>query len=479
MPNRIPDIICFSSIEILDPEINNKSVKTEVILNKIDGGKSTFCIMLKYEKNVKDDFLPLLRLAFTMPLLNYGLFSKKFKLNFPISIIDHDFLNRLNSIFSRDIFVNKILRRRADYILHEYLPKQENIKPEDANSKAIVEPYKVYNDKLISSDMDKNSCGILSSGGKESLLTYGLLNEIGCKTYPFYVNESGGHWRTAIPAYSYHKKIDNKTQRVWTNIDRFYVFMLDNLKIIRPDHRKIWADTYPIRLCIFPFYVFLLLPIFVDKKIGNLLIGSEFDDLRSTPEYLGIRHYYGIYDQHQDYDILMNKWYAKRIPSLTQWSAVRNISGLIVEKILVKRYPDLAKYQRSCHSCHFEKNQIIPCGKCSKCIGVLLFLIANKANPKIMKFKNENIESFLKNVDPLKLRLDQDEKNHSFYLIGDNLNYKPVNHVEKIHINKTTCNPDIIPKYFRSKLIKIIQKYTNGYCILKKEEWISLDKTWL
>ena len=479
MPGNIPDMVCFSSIELSDPEINNKSVKTNVTLNKIDGNESTFCIMLKYAENVKDDFLPLLRLAFTMPLLNYGLFSKKIKLNFPISKMDYDILNRLNSIFSRDIFVNKILRRRANYILPEYLPKQENVKPDDANSKAVVEPSKVYNDKVISSDMDKNSCGILSSGGKESLLTYALLNEIGCKTYPFYVAESGGHWRTAIPAYRYHKKIDNRTQRVWTNIDRFYVFMLDNLKIIRPEHRKIWADTYPIRLCIFPFYVFLLLPIFVDKKIGNLLIGSEFDDLRSTPEYLGIRHYFGIYDQHQDYDSLMNNWYVKRIPGLVQWSAVRNISGLIVERILVNRYPDLVRYQRSCHSCHFEKDKIVPCGKCSKCMGVLLFLLANNADPKIMNFKDEDINSFSKRISPSNLRLDEDEKNQSFYLIGKKNNIphvKSVDHVEKIHINEKTCDPKFIPEHLRDELFKIIKEYATGFCVLKNDIWKNIDE---
>jgi len=477
MLGKIPDMICFNSIKLSDPIINGKSVKTNVILNKTDDDESVFCLILKYDEDVKDDFVPLLRLAFTMPLLNYGLFSKKFKLNFPISKKDYNILEELNRIFSRDIFVNKILRRRANYILPEYLPKQENVKPEDANPKAIIEPSKVYDDKVISSDIDNNSCGILSSGGKESLLTYGFLNEIGCKTYPLYVNESGGHWRTALPAYRYHKNVDKETKRVWTNIDRFYVFMLDNLKFIRPDHRKIWADTYPIRLCIFPFYIFLVLPIFVDKKISNLLIGSEFDDLRSTPEYLRIRHYYGIYDQHQDYDIIMNNWYAKRIPGLVQWSAVRNISGLIVERILVKRYPHLAKYQRSCHSCHFEKNEIIPCGKCSKCIGVLLFLFANKEDPKIMNYKNENVKNFPNWIDSSKLRLDEDEKNQSFYLIGTKgkiPEVKPIDHVEKIHINSTTCDPCFIPGNLRNNLFEIIKQYTTGFCILKEEKWSNI-----
>jgi hypothetical protein len=476
MQNVSPDLLCFSSIELSEPELIKKSVKTNITINKINGDSSSFSIFLKYENNVNKKYLPFLRLAFTMPLLNYGLFSSKFKLNFPISESDYEILNNLNRIFSKDIFVNKILRRRANYILPEYLPKEENVQPKDANPVTIIKPTKIYKDEKITSEMDKNSCGILSSGGKESLLTYGMLNEIGCKTYPLYVNESGGHWRTAIPAYRYHKSVDNKTQRVWTNIDRFYEFMLDNLKFIRSDHRKVWADTYPIRLCIFPFYVFLLLPIFAEKIIGNLLLGSEFDDLRTTPEYLGIKHYYGIYDQHQDYDILMNKWFSQRIPGLYQWSAVRNISGLIVERILVKRYPELAKFQRSCHSCHFEKNEIIPCGICSKCKGVLLFLLANKADPQIMKFKKENIDDFKIQEIPSNLRLDEDEKNQSFYLIGnktDEKYLKPVDHVEKIHIDKNICNPSLIPNHLRSKLIDIIKFYTNGQCKLKNEKWIT------
>ncbi len=477
MKNRIPDMICFSSINLLEPRINKKSVESKVVLNKLDGKKNEFVLRVKYDEDISNDFLPLLRLAFCMPLLNYGLFSKKLNLQFPISQADFKLLNKLNNVFSKDIFVNKILRRRADYILPEFLPKEKNIKTEDASPKAEIKPEKIYNDAFISKDMNENSCGVLSSGGKESLLTYGLLKELGCKVYPLYVNESGGHWRTALTAYRYHKKNEPNTQKIWTNVDRFYVFMLDNLRFIRSDHRKVWADTYPIRLCIFPFYVFSLLPIFSRKKIGNLLIGSEFDDLRIKPVYLGISHYFGVYDQHQDYDILMNDWCDKRLQGLCQWSAVRNISGLIVERILTNRYPKLASLQRSCHSCHFENKEIIPCGVCSKCMGVLLFLSANKVDPKIMEFKDKDIELFPKRINPNSLRLDEDEKNQSFYLIGEKYkipNVKHVDHVEKIHINHDNCDLKLIPNNFRQNILNIIKVYTTGFCELKNENWISL-----
>jgi len=476
---RKPDLVCFSSISVSEPKIVNKAAKADITLNSLDGGKNSFSLTLKYDNKLDVCHLPVLRLAFSIPLLNYGLFSKKIILDFDLCESDLSLLNDLNVVFSRDIYVNKIIRRRTNFILPEYFPDEDKIKSEDAEPKAKFQPKKIVKDEMISDDFDSNSCGILSSGGKESLLTYGILNELGAEVYPLYVNESGGHWRTALTGYKYHKKNDKKTQRVWTNIDQFYNFMLDNLKFIRSDHRKVKADTYPIRLCIFPFYVFSLLPVFIDKKIGNLLIGSEFDDLRNIPTEHGIYHYYGVYDQHQDYDVRMNEWYSKRLNGLYQWSAMRNISGLIVEKILVKRYPHLAKLQRSCHSCHFEKNGIVPCGTCSKCNGILLFLLANGFDPTIMNFRKKDINSFPQGVKSSSLRLDQDEKDQSFYLLdkkNKNLEVKPVDHVERIHVNSVTCDPMLYPKQFRADLLKLIEGYTTGYCELKNEKWVPINK---
>jgi len=479
MENESSSLVCFSSIKLEEPKIKDISIESEITLysNKIK--QKSFTLRFKYQDLPKKEHLPFFRLASIMPLLNYGLFSDKIKLNFPLSKSDLKLIKELNSVFSRDIFVNKILRRRANYILPEYIPNKTKIKSSNMQPKSKIIPLEIVNDDKLKIQIDTNRCGILSSGGKESLLTYGILNEIGCEVFPFYVNESGGHWRTAIPAYRYHNSVNSRTRRVWTNVDRFYLFMLDNLQFIRKDHRKIRADTYPIRLCIFPFYIYLFLPLFIDNKIGNLLLGSEFDDLRSQPEYLGIAHYYGVYDQHQDFDVLMNSWFAKRVPGLKQWSAVRNISGLIVEKILVNRYPDLATHQRSCHSCHFENGNIVPCGTCSKCLGVLLFLLANKLDPTTLSFRKKDIIDFPKRVKESALRLDQDEKNQSLYLIYEKENIpkvKPVAHVEQIHINKKTCDLSIIPNHLRKKLLKIIEQYTQGFCILENDIWKPIKK---
>jgi hypothetical protein len=414
-----------------------------------------------------------------MPLLNYGLFSKEIKLEFPISKADFSLLTDLNIIFSRDIFVNKIAQRDNPYIISEFLPDPEKIQTTDGDPQALIHPEQISHDTPIHEGVESMKSGVLSSGGKDSLLTYGLLKELGSIPYPLYVNESGGHWRTALTAYHYHKKTEPHTRRVWTNVDRFYSFMLDHLQFIRPDHRRIWHDTYPIRLCIFPFYIFSLLPIFMDEKIGNVLLGSEFDDLRYETRFKGIQHYFGVYDQHQDYDVRMNRWYEQRIPGMYQWSALRNISGLIDQYILVHRYPDLARQQRSCHSCRIMDGMIHPCGTCSKCLGVLLYLLAKDIDPCLMKYTKKDIEYFYKNVGTSSLKLDKDEKDQSFSLLkqrGSVPKVSCVDHVEKIHFHPSTCDIGLYPKQYRERLLRILEQYTTGYCSLQGGEWVPTER---
>ena len=472
-------LVCLSSISLTDPTIEKNTACAEIIVTESEGAESRFEIMNKYDHELQDSHLPLLRLAFCMPLLNYGLFAKEIQLNFQISKADLSLLSDLNLVFSRDIFVNKIVHGTNPYILPEFFPDQEKIKPHDGDPQAAIHPTQLNRDTPIGNGVDAMKSGVLSSGGKDSLLTYGLLKELGSTVYPLYVNESGGHWKTAITAYKYHKKTEPHTQRVWTNVDRFYGFMLDHLRFIRSDHRKIWHDTYPIRLCIFPFYVFSVLPIFLQEHIGNLLLGSEFDDLRYEIEYKGIKHYFGVYDQHQDYDVRMNYWYEKRIPGLYQWSALRNISGLVDQNILVRRYPNLAKQQRSCHSCHIKDGMIYQCGICSKCLGILLYLLGNDIDPTLMNYQKKDIENFYRNVGVSSLKLDKDEKDQSFFLMRQKNSVpklKCVDHVQKIHVHSSTCDLELYPKQFRGDLLKIIEEYTTGYCTLKNGEWAPIKK---
>jgi len=460
---------------VSEPEIRGKRVSISITCEDVKGKRHNFALHAKYEEPIPPEHIALMRMASVMPVLNYGLFTKQIRLSYPISRADFSLLNDLLDIFSRDIFINKLVRRKNLYVLPEFVLSENDVSEKNAKPMAEIVPKALVEDRALSWEVNENACGVLSSGGKESLLTYGMLKEVGADVYPLYVNESGGHWRTAIPAYRHHAKNEVNTARVWINVDRFYTFMLDHMRIIRPDHRKVWSDTYPIRLCIFPVYVFFLLPIFAYKKIGNLLIGSEFDDPRLSMLFKGIRHYFGVYDQTQDFDLRMEELFERRMPGLRQWSAVRPISGMIVERILARRYPNLAKLQRSCHSCHFEGDTLVPCGKCSKCLGVLLFLRANNVDPSIMGYRKKDVSALPSRLAKGGLRLDEDEREHATFLaskVEPSLKGTEHAHVETVHIHKSTGDLELVPARFRASLLKIIMEYTNGLTTLEKNSWI-------
>lgn len=446
-----------------------KTVSAKVTLTHLDGREASFTLKVRYEAKADAMHLPLYRLAMAMPLLNYGLFTDSIILDFPVAKADRMLLDDLLGIFSRDIFVNKLVRRRTEHLVDKYMPKVDEANPRNARPRARISVRRCDRDIPLSDEVGMNRCGILSSGGKEALTTYCMLKELGAEVHPLYVNESGGHWRTALTAYRWHSENEPNTCRIWTNVDRFYLFMLDNLKIVKKNHRRIPGDTYPIRLCIFPVYLFQLLPVFLDRRIGNLLIGSEFDDPRGEWTFNGIKHYFGIYDQHQDFDVRMDMWYESRIPGMRQWSALRTVSGLVVERILTDRYPEAAAHQRSCHSCHIEAGRIVPCGRCTKCLGVLLFLKANSIDPGMMGYGKADIEAFPERFAAAKLRLDPDELEHSKYLAGLGEDQRP--HAEGMHFYPETCDIGLVPDQFRPGLVEIIHFCARGGWGLVDGKW--------
>ncbi len=469
------DLISFEKIAVSEPVIKDKAISSRITLDD----RNSFTLIFSYQEKIDDvsNIKNLARLMVTMPLVNYGLFTENIFLDFPLSQEDIKYIKDNMDIISRDIFVNKICRRRADFIKKEYIPKEEEMTPENAKTRAVIHTKGISTEKLDTSTFNKR-CTILSSGGKESLLTYGLLNEMGFEVYPIFFNESGGHWRTAMPAYRSFSKNDRNTKKVWSNIDRFYLFMLDNLKIIREDHRKIRSDTYPIRLFIFGPYIFSMLPLIVKYGIGNILLGSEYDDPRANYYFNGIQHYFGIYDQSVDFDIYNTNYFNSKGLNIKQWSIVRPITGLIVERILTKRYPNLYKLQRSCHSCHFENREIVPCGTCTKCLGVMSFILANGADPKVANYKEEHIRNLEMNLKKTTLRLDPDEREHTFYLLskrGINIQGKEHEHVEMLHFDDRNSPVDHIKGDFK-KVFGIYKNYVKGAVKLEGNEFLPFNE---
>jgi len=440
----------IDNISIKEPSIDGQRVK---VIYNIDGQILTINFRY-YNVEIKRKYAQILSL---MPVVNYSLFVKSIKIDFPITEEDSKFLYEVLRLNSIEIYINKLIKR-PEFFKDEYIPKKASIDEASWAPKLIFENGNPW-EKI---DTDRNRVAIMSSGGKESLLTYGLMNEIGAEVYPIYFNESGSHWKTAIPAYRYMSEKDPRTLRIWSDIDRFYRRINEMLPIFKKGALEKWSDTYPIQLYIFPVYIFASFPYIEKYAIGNIMKGDEYDDPKNFEPLDGIKHFYGILDQTKFFDDMLTQYIQSVGLNLRFFSAVRHITGLVEERILFHRYPELLKLQRSCHSCHYEDGEIVPCGRCSKCNGILLFLKANGIDPSIIKYKDIDVKRFMEEYPNRLYRIDESEKLHAMYKVSGGKIGRRDDSVEKIHFCKDFCPEETIPEEFRDKLIKIFKEYTIG-----------------
>ncbi len=82
---------------------------------------------------------------------------------------------------------------------------------------------------------DREKYAILSSGGKDSLLTYGIIKEI-AEPFPVFINEAGRHWFTAVNAHRYYKETEPNTEKPWCNSDRLFNWMLRHFPFIKENY---------------------------------------------------------------------------------------------------------------------------------------------------------------------------------------------------------------------------------------------------
>jgi hypothetical protein len=455
-------LLSIEKIRSKEPEIKGDLISMKY---QVDGEEVQLAYSYDFPVSMDRQDLRLLSL---IPLVNYSLFTEEIEADFPITKQDYDFIKKMMVINSREIYVNKLLKRK-EFFREEYIPKTPS--DEEASYSPRINIDLEQNTRSPYANDGKGSVAIMSSGGKDSLLTYGIMKEVGANVYPIFVNESGGHWKTARVAYDYFQANHQNTLRIWTTVDRFYRKMDSKIKALNDKALTMWSDTYPIRLFIFPVYIFSSLPYFLKYGISGVMKGDEFDDPRSfVPEY-GINHYYGIYDQTQSFDLALNSYFESIGYGLKFYSALRSITGLVEENILFNRYPELARLQRSCHSCHEENGQIIPCGRCTKCDGILLFLTANSIDPRIINYKEQDIADFQKTYHERLFRLDRDELDHSKFLISKGEYGKFNEHVEKIHEDSEFSNLQLIDERWRDKIVGILKEYTKGFTHLENGEW--------
>ena len=423
---RGPDDDPLSMLEVFDRlEIGPVKLEPKRLIAPYrlfsDGVEDRTELIYSYEETVFDPAEPesrnLADMIAAQVAINYGLFCSAVVFHGTFDELDRRFIREMAENTAREIYVKKFLEPNP-FLIDAYtrLPAVKKQKYLRAALEFAEKPVSKSRPQWQLWPSKKNRHCVLSSGGKDSLLSFGLINELGREVHPIFVNESGRHWFTALNAYRYFKDHMPHTARVWVNSDRLFSWMLQRLPMIRKDFASIRSDQYPIRLWTVAVFAFGALPLLRKRKIARLIIGDEFDTTIRR-NFHGIPHYDGLYDQSIYFDQSLSRYFLRKGWSISQFSVLRPLSELLIEKILVERYPDLQQQQTSCHATHKQGDRVYPCGNCEKCRRIVAMLKAIDADPLRCGYSTEMIQNCL-NILPHK-RVSQEAAGvrHLFYTL--------------------------------------------------------------
>jgi hypothetical protein len=485
---RSNPLLAFDRLEIGPVKVERKRLSTPYRLF-YNGTEDRIDLIYTYEEAVFDPADPaghnLAAMVGAQVAFNYGLFCKKIVFRDAFDNADIRFIRDMMENTSREIYVKKFLEPNH-YLIGEaaHLPMEKKPRYLEAELEfpaAVREKDRAHWDFWPT---ESRRHAILSSGGKDSLVSYGLLDEIGCETHPIYINESGRHWFTALNAYNYFKENVPNTARVWTNSDRVFNWMLRHLPFIRPDYANIRSDEYAVRLWTVAVFSFGALPLMRKRGIGRLLIGDEFDTTRRA-NHNGITHYDGLYDQSSYFDNALSRYYLRKGWNISQFSILRPLSDLLIQKLLVKRYPHLQQQQVSCHAAHKEDHRIHPCGQCEKCRRIVGMLKALDADPARCGYSEKQVQKSLENFTSTQLNQESAcVRQLTFMLAGKKLVTIPSSVKKFAHgqpeVLKLRFDPERspihgIPLDLRTLLYGIYLEYADGALQRMDHHWKTID----
>jgi mycofactocin system creatininase family protein len=413
--------------------------------------------------------------------LNYGLFCREIVFHGPYDELDRAFIARFAAHTAREIYVNKLLapnpflhgpaaelpiERRRSYLLAT-LAFQGDPPPAGATAWPRLDP-------------EEAGHLVLSSGGKDSLLTYGLLAEMGLEPHPVFVNESGKHWFTALNAYRWFAAEVPRTARVWTNADRVFNFMLRQLPFVRPDFARVRADIYPLRLWTVAVFLFGALPLLRRRRVDRLLIGDEYDTTLRL-NHRGITHYGGLYDQSRLFDQALTRYFARKGWGVQQFSVLRTLSELLIEKTLAERYPHLLARQMSCHATHSEAGTVRPCGRCEKCSRIVAMLSALGQDPSACGYGRAQIDRVLDELPHRPLHQESAVTAHALHLlrrhgqVPDSVAATPHPEVLQLRFDPLRSPPETLPRDLRAPLYRILLEHADGAVRRQGRVWVPFD----
>ncbi len=487
--NALARVLVWDRVVVGPPRLEKRRVITPYTVER--GKESeTLDLIYRYEEDVFDPADPesanLAAMVTAQLALNYGLFAREIVFHGPFDRADRRFLADMAQNTAREIYVKKLLEPNPLLVegasgfraeeRESYLQAALTF-PEASDGAAKAPRPRPWS-------ADPNRYAVLSSGGKDSLLSYGLLGELGKDAHAVFVNESGKHWFTALNAHrSLAAATPRTTSRVWTNSDRLFAWMARRLPFVRPDFQKVRADEYPVRLWTVAVFLFGALPVMRKRGLGRLVIGDEYDTTRRMTRD-GVPHYDGLYDQSVYFDTALSRYFGRKGWRVAQFSILRHLSELLIQKILTERYPELQKDQVSCHAAHMEGERVRPCGSCEKCRRIVSMLAVLGADPARCGYGPEQVKSSLASIAAKGVAQDAEDAQELAFLLkekglvgttGAAFTAKEHPEVLMLRFDRDRAPANAMPVELREPLYRIYLEHARGAARKSGRMWIEFD----
>jgi len=228
----------------------------------------------------------------------------------------------------------------------------------------------------------KEKAILLFSFGKDSLLTYGLLEELGITVIPIFMREPQSAFENA------HKR--KLAERFYKKIDKEVIFFPVSVGRLRQSTGLFWGWDI-----ILSQYAFFLIPYYFAHQSRYLFFGNEqscnFSTYDPSGYLLNPVFEQSVYAMQHLQDIPKQFFINTHIGSL-----VEPIHEIFITYILHRRYPELGRFQMSCFAEGNEAKKRRWCGVCEKCARMYIFLKALNISPDRVGFYNGDMLSYEK-----------------------------------------------------------------------------------
>ncbi len=446
-------------------------------------------LIYRYEEPVFDPAEPadvnLASMIGAQVALNYGLFCDELVFRGPFGREDRELLREMAANTAREIYVKKLLEpnpflmgeaRELPTVVQDSYLRARLVFEDPAPAALTHQAWRV--------DPEQRRVAVLSSGGKDSLLSHGLLEELGYEVHALFVNESGRHWYTALNGYRFLASTRGGTARVWSNCDRLFGTMLRHLPFVRQDFAKIRADEYPIRLWTVAVFLFGVLPLMKRRGLGLIVIGDEHDTSRRC-EHQGIPHYDGLFDQSRWFDLRLSRYFQRKGWDVLQFSLLRNMSELSIQGALATRYPELFAHQVSCHAAHIVDERVRPCGRCEKCRRIVGMVTALGGDARGCGYTEEQIAQALTALGLHGAHQEGEGARQLAWILHERGALppdapfvragQPEPRVMQLRFDPEVAPIHDIPSELREGVFRLLLEHTQGATRRKGEQWIAFD----